>query len=115
MPGGSAAAALLDDVRELVGEQAAPLLAMGRVFAGSEDDVVTQGEGASAQTAGGAGGRRVTVDADAAEVFADSWFFEPNNVCSVPPRVRFRSAGAYFPLSLDQEDQVLGGNAGVIE
>ena len=69
---GRAAAALLDDVGELVGEQAAPLLAMGRVFAGSEDDVVAQSEGASPQTAGGAGGRCVTVDADAAEVFAEA-------------------------------------------
>jgi hypothetical protein len=65
---GDAAARLLDDVRQLVREEAVSGARMGAVMAGAEGDGVADGEGVGVGGASGGVGGRPGVDADVGQI-----------------------------------------------
>ena len=67
---------LLDDVRQLVREKAAALVAAGRVLARGEDDVAPRSVGVRVEGARGLGGALVRVHAHRAEVVAEARLHE---------------------------------------
>lgn len=67
---------LLDDVSQLVRQQACSLSCPGRVFSGAEHDVPAQGEGPCVDTAGESGRAGIRVDSYRSEVVPEPRFEE---------------------------------------
>ena len=69
--------AVLGDVYEFMREQALASGVLRAIGAGAEEDVLTGGDGGGIERVRGGGGLGVGVDADCAEIVADSSLHEP--------------------------------------